>query len=145
MGNFDITAVGSATTPFAANKVSTRFEQAAQPLETPKQNINALSPGQAVYFSPAFKYDAEAQVVIYVQRNIETGNVINQYPSKKVVEQYRQTAQEGKKTAAPLNSTVIVPAAPKTTTTAKTLPVAPVPTSTATAPQDVVAPVQSDV
>jgi len=60
----------------------------------------AKSPASsAIYFSPSMQIDHEASMAIFVVRNSETGAVINQYPSKKVVEEYKRS--DTKKVEAP--------------------------------------------
>jgi len=44
------------------------------------------------YFSPVFKFDKAARVVVFQFRDGETGDVTRQYPSEKVVKLYRDGA-----------------------------------------------------
>jgi hypothetical protein len=58
------------------------------------------------YFSPVFKFDKAARVVVFQFRDGETGDVTRQYPSEKVVKLYRdgasiQTGARGDESAAP--------------------------------------------
>jgi hypothetical protein len=50
--------------------------------------------GAPVYYSPAIKIDRSASVAIYVQRDSESGQVIKQYPSKSVVEEYKKVSTQ---------------------------------------------------
>jgi hypothetical protein len=62
------------------------------------------------YVTPALVIDPATKIVVYVQRDPETGKVLNQYPSEKAVQQYQQADQQS---ASPLtDKTVDKPAAP---------------------------------
>lgn len=68
-------------------------KKAAPEPPKPEENAQATrSAASAVFFSPAIKIDPGANMAIYVVRNSETGEVINQYPNKKVVDEYRQVS-----------------------------------------------------
>lgn len=47
---------------------------------------------QEPYFSPVFRFDKQARVLVFQFRDSETGNVTRQYPSEKVVKLYRDNA-----------------------------------------------------
>ena len=47
---------------------------------------------QEPYFSPVFRFDKQAQVLVFQFRDSETGDVTRQYPSEKVVKLYRDSA-----------------------------------------------------
>ncbi len=66
-------------------------ERAQVETSPPEQHEPAKSSAaSAIYYSPAMQIDPEANMAIFVVRNSETGAVINQYPSKKVVEEYKR-------------------------------------------------------
>lgn len=72
--------------------VQSKSDNKAQSADT---LISAAVPATAaLYFSPALRVDPDTQLVIYIQRNSETGDVIRQYPSEEVVKAYKQTLQE---------------------------------------------------
>jgi hypothetical protein len=47
---------------------------------------------QEPYFSPVFRFDKQARVLVFQFRDSETGDVTRQYPSEKVVKLYRDNA-----------------------------------------------------
>lgn len=47
---------------------------------------------QEPYFSPVFRFDKAARVLVFQFRDSETGDVTRQYPSEKVVKLYRDNA-----------------------------------------------------
>ena len=59
--------------------------------ETPAPAAQAEKP-QEPYFSPVFRFDKAARVLVFQFRDSETGNVTRQYPSEKVVKLYRDNA-----------------------------------------------------
>ena len=61
--------------------------------KTAVDNSKLLS-GNAIYYSPALKIDPQTQIVIYIQRDPGTGDIIRQYPSQEVVKAYKQTLKE---------------------------------------------------
>jgi len=63
-----------------------RSEAAATPVPVAQEQ-----PRDA-YFSPVFKFDKAARVVVFQFRDGETGDVTRQYPSEKVVKLYRDGA-----------------------------------------------------
>lgn len=63
---------------------------AAKPEET---TAAVQSSASAIYFSPSFQIDREASMAIYVVRDSETGAVVNQYPSKKIVDEYKRSSE----------------------------------------------------
>lgn len=86
--------VGSYIPP-QLNNAGAAKESAPEPPK-PEENAQATqSAAAAVFFSPAIKIDPGANMAIYVVRNSETGEVINQYPNKKVVDEYRQMSAKG--------------------------------------------------
>ena len=56
--------------------------------QTPAPAATAEKP-QEPYFSPVFRFDKAARVLVFQFRDSETGNVTRQYPSEKVVKLYR--------------------------------------------------------
>jgi hypothetical protein len=52
------------------------------------------------YTSPVLVVDPGTKIVVYEQRDPETGQVLNQYPSQKAVQQYAQADQQSSR---PLN------------------------------------------
>ena len=59
--------------------------------QTPAPAATAEKP-QEPYFSPVFRFDKAARVLVFQFRDSETGNVTRQYPSEKVVKLYRDNA-----------------------------------------------------
>ena len=59
--------------------------------QTPAPAVTAEKP-QEPYFSPVFRFDKAARVLVFQFRDSETGNVTRQYPSEKVVKLYRDNA-----------------------------------------------------
>ena len=59
-----------------------------------KSSTPPSSQAAPVYYSPAIQIDRSASMAIYVQRNADTGEVINQYPSKAAVAEYQKVAAE---------------------------------------------------
>ena len=49
---------------------------------------------QEPYLSPVFRFDKQAQVLVFQFRDSETGDVTRQYPSEKVVKLYRDSASK---------------------------------------------------
>jgi len=84
--------VGAQTPHHAAVTV----ERPAPAVEVSTSAPQTNSAPAAIYYSPAVQIDHEANMAIFVVRNSETGAVINQYPSKRVVEEYKRT--DAKKT-----------------------------------------------
>lgn len=73
--------------------------QTATPEKAVVENEGAAkSAASAIFLSPTFQIDHKSNMVIYVQRDTETGEVINQYPTKKIVEAY---AVKNEKTETP--------------------------------------------
>ncbi len=56
---------------------------------------------QEPYFSPVFRFDKQARVLVFQFRDSETGNVTRQYPSEKVVKLYRDAAPKDVSGATP--------------------------------------------
>ncbi len=50
--------------------------------------------GNAIYFSPTIKIDPDTHIVIYLERDANTGEVTRQYPTKEAVKAYQQTLKE---------------------------------------------------
>ena len=86
-----INSTGATFVPPVPQSVAPGFAQAAATLPTASE-IAAQSPTAAIFFSPAIKVDPQSHTVIYEQRDPKTGDVINQYPSKHVVDEYRRQA-----------------------------------------------------
>jgi len=80
----------------AAGYPSFRPNQASQdkPMASSTENNGSASPA-AFYPSPIYQVDPLAKVTVMEFRDPNTGTVTNQYPSAKVVEQYRRQRQAG--------------------------------------------------
>jgi hypothetical protein len=57
---------------------------------------------QEPYFSPVFRFDKQARVLVFQFRDSETGNVTRQYPSEKVVQLYRDNAPKDAQATTPV-------------------------------------------
>lgn len=66
------------------------FTQPTAPEHKFNESQNATA---AIFHSPAISVDPATHIVIYEQRDTTTGEVINQYPSKKIVDAYRQASE----------------------------------------------------
>lgn len=75
---------------------------------------------QEPYFSPVFRFDKQARVLVFQFRDSETGSVTRQYPSEKVVKLYRDNAPKDAPAASPVAASGAEEAAAPAPTPVKT-------------------------
>jgi hypothetical protein len=66
---------------------------------------NATAPPDIKYSSPTLKYDPQSRLVVFQVLNPETGDVVRQYPSQRVVKLYQDGSDLGG--SPPLNKPIV--------------------------------------
>jgi hypothetical protein len=65
----------------------TRFKERKQ------REAQSVARNDAIFFSPVIKVDTETNTAIIQYRDVQTGEVQNQYPSPKQIDSYKQAQQ----------------------------------------------------